>query len=51
MLTIKIGHVHVTVLMNFDNRIGKGTPAVATTARYTQPNREQMKHKLNHLSL
>ena len=25
----------------------KGTPAVATTARYTQPNREQMKHKLN----
>jgi site-specific recombinase XerD len=29
----------------------KGTPAVATTARYTQPNSEQMKHKLNHLSL
>jgi len=24
----------------------KGTPAVATTARYTQPNREQMKQKL-----
>ena len=29
----------------------KGTPAVATTARYTQPNREQMKHKLKDLSL
>ena len=29
----------------------KGTPAVATTARYTQPNREQMKHKLKQLSL
>jgi site-specific recombinase XerD len=29
----------------------KGTPAVATTARYTQPNREQMKHKLNNLVL
>ena len=27
-----------------------GTPAVATTARYTQPNREQMKHKLKQLS-
>jgi hypothetical protein len=29
----------------------KGTPAVATTARYTQPNREQLKHKLNDLVL
>ncbi|HEY6408828.1 MAG TPA: tyrosine-type recombinase/integrase [Ktedonobacteraceae bacterium] len=29
----------------------KGTPAVGTTARYTQPNREQMKHKLHDLSL
>jgi site-specific recombinase XerD len=27
----------------------RGTPAIATTARYTQPNREQMKQKLNHL--
>jgi site-specific recombinase XerD len=27
----------------------KGTPAVGTTARYTQPNREQMKHKLKGL--
>ena len=25
----------------------KGTPTVGTTARYTQPNREQMKHKLS----
>jgi hypothetical protein len=24
----------------------RGTPAVGTTARYTQPNCEQMKHKL-----
>ena len=29
----------------------KGTPAVATTARYTQPNREQMKHKLKDILL
>jgi len=29
----------------------KGTPAVATTARYTQPNREQMKHKLKNILL
>ena len=29
----------------------KGTPAVGTTARYTQPNREQMKQKLHDLSL
>lgn len=29
----------------------KGTPAVATTARYTQPNREQMKHKLKDIPL
>jgi len=29
----------------------KGTPAVATTARYTQPNREQMKQKLEAISL
>ena len=28
----------------------KGTPAVATTARYTQPNREQMKQKLQDIS-
>src|SRR5439155_9171523 len=29
----------------------KGTPAVATTARYTQPDREQMKHKLKNILL
>jgi len=29
----------------------KGTPAVGTTARYTQPNREQMKHKLEDVVL
>ncbi len=29
----------------------RGTPAIATTARYTQPNREQMKQKLNNLSV
>ena len=29
----------------------KGTPAVATTARYTQPNREQMKQKLGNIPL
>jgi hypothetical protein len=29
----------------------KGTPAVATTARYTQPNHEQMKHKLKDILL
>ena len=29
----------------------KGTPAVATTARYTQPSRTQMKHKLKEVSL
>ena len=29
----------------------KGTPAVATTARYTQPSRAQMKHKLKDVTL
>jgi hypothetical protein len=29
----------------------KGTPAVAMTARYTQPNREQMRQKLNQITL
>ena len=29
----------------------KGTPAVAPPARSTQPNREQMKHKLNEILL
>lgn len=29
----------------------KGTPAVNTTARYTQPNREQLKQKLAHVFL
>jgi integrase len=29
----------------------KGTPAVATTARYTQPNREEMKQKLGNIPL
>lgn len=29
----------------------KGTPAVATTVRYTQPNREQMRQKLKNQSL
>lgn len=29
----------------------KGTPAVATTARYTQPNREQMRQKLRNIPL
>ncbi|HEY4385432.1 MAG TPA: tyrosine-type recombinase/integrase [Ktedonobacteraceae bacterium] len=29
----------------------KGTPAVATTARYTQPSRAQMKHKLKDVKL
>ncbi|HLG65343.1 MAG TPA: tyrosine-type recombinase/integrase [Ktedonosporobacter sp.] len=29
----------------------KGTPAVATTARYTQPNREHIKHKLRNAAL
>ncbi len=28
----------------------KGTPAVTTTARYTQPSREQLKERLQHLS-
>ena len=28
----------------------KGTPAVGTTARYTPPNREQMKRKLKDVS-
>jgi integrase len=29
----------------------KGTPAVGTTARYTQPNREQMRNKLKNIHL
>ncbi|HLZ61561.1 MAG TPA: tyrosine-type recombinase/integrase [Ktedonosporobacter sp.] len=29
----------------------RGTPAIATTARYTQPNREQMKQKLDQLTI
>jgi hypothetical protein len=29
----------------------KGTPAIATTARYTQPSRAQMRQKLNQITL
>ena len=39
------------VAVSLEHVTKKGTPAVATTARYTQPNREQMKHKLTNLSL
>jgi site-specific recombinase XerD len=39
------------VAVNLGHVTKKGTPAVATTARYTQPNREQMKLKLKNLSL
>lgn len=33
------------------SKIRNGTPAVATTARYAPPNREQIKHKLRNITL
>jgi site-specific recombinase XerD len=39
------------VAVNLGHVTRKGTPAVATTARYTQPNREQMRQKLKNVHL
>ena len=50
-LIFKTGFTLEEVAVSLGHVTRKGTPAVATTALYTQPNREQMRQKLQELSL
>jgi hypothetical protein len=43
--------LHEEVAVSLGHITKKGAPAVGTTARYTQPNREQMRQKLKDLNV